>query len=209
MSARCAVLLFFSAGFVFGQQSAPPVHPAASATSTAAPCGNGPIDEYLAAKNKARRVRNKNPLPSNLCVGSWCKSIPNGPSEKPPNPNHPQDTPPSAEPSTTESSSNESSSKEAPGPTCDIYTAVQDVEVADFYYEKKNYRAALGRYESALQSKPGDPAIFLRLGKTAEKLGDNERAKREYQSSIDAGPDSPSAKESKDALSHLASKSAK
>jgi tetratricopeptide (TPR) repeat protein len=77
---------------------------------------------------------------------------------------------------------------------------VQDVEVGDFYYESKKYRAALSRYESALRSKASDPGILLRLGKTAEKLGDGERAAREFQASIDAAPDGPTAKDAKSGL---------
>ncbi len=170
---------------------------------TSAPCGNGPIDEYLAAKKKARKVRNKNPLPSDVCVGGWCRTNPNGPPDNLPTSHPPGDSAPAPQ------SAAESSSKPAQGPSCDIYAAVQDVEVGDFYYEDKNYRGALSRYESALLNKPGDSAIFLRLGKTSEKLGDNDRAKREYQASIDAGPDGPATKEAKAALSRLASKKAK
>jgi tetratricopeptide (TPR) repeat protein len=174
-------------------------------SQAAASCGNGSVDEYLAAKKKARRVRNKNPLPSDVCIGGWCRPNPERPpSDRLPTSHPPTDTGP-------DPSSDESSSKPVlvEGPTCDVYTAVQDVEVGDFYYGDKNYHAALARYESAMSNKPGDPGIFLRLGKTAEKLGDSERAKREYQASVEAAPDGPTAKESKSGLSRLASKSAK
>ena len=198
----CTALLCLAiSSCVFAQQ---PAESAKNTAATSSPCGNGPIDEYLAAKKKAGKVRNKNPLPSDVCVWAWCRTNPNGPPDKLPTSHPPGDTAPASQPTNTESSS-----KPAQGPTCDIYTAVQDVEVGDFYFEDKNYRGALSRYESASSNKPGDPGIFLRLGKTAEKLGDNDRAKREYQASIDAAPDGPSAKAAKGALSRLASKNAK
>jgi tetratricopeptide (TPR) repeat protein len=170
-----------------------------------ASCGNGhTVDDYLAEKNKLRKARNKNPFPTDTCVFGWCKDT-----SKLPPPLPPGEVPVPSAPTSSASTSNESSSKPKEEVVCDPYGAAQDVEVGDFYYGDKNYRAALSRYETALQSKPGDPGIFFRLGKTAEKLGDDARAKREYQASIDAAPDGASAKESKNALSRLASKSAK
>src|SRR6266478_5692492 len=49
---------------IFSQELSKPNGAASDKSQSAASCGNGPIDEYLAAKKKARRVRNKNPLPS-------------------------------------------------------------------------------------------------------------------------------------------------
>jgi tetratricopeptide (TPR) repeat protein len=192
---------------VLAQEPSKPSNAPADKSSTATSCGGGhTVDEYLAEKNKLRKARNKNPLPGNTCIWGWCRQTPGGPpSEKLPTSHPPQEEPPS----TTSSQAGESSSKPATGPICDPASAVDDVEVGDFYYGDKNYHAALNRYESALQSKPGDPGIFLRLGKTAEKLGDTDRAKREYQASIDAAPDGASAKEAKSALGRLTSKSAK
>ena len=103
----------------------------------------------------------------------------------------------------------ESSSKPVFGATCEVYSAVHDVEVGDFNYGDKNYRGALVRYQSALDEKPNDPGILLRLGKALEKLGDLERAKDKYQASIAAGPDKPSAKEATAALDRIKAKASK
>jgi len=166
-------------------------------------CGGGhTVDDYLAEKNKIRRKRNTSPLPNDVCILGWCRANPNAPTpDSLPTSHPPQETsPPQAA-----SNQTESSSKPAPIDACDPYSAAQDVEVGDFYYQDKSYRPALSRYESALKSKPGDPGVYLRLGKTAEKLGDAERALREYQSSIDAGPDQPSAKEARAAIERISS----
>jgi tetratricopeptide (TPR) repeat protein len=52
--------------------------------------------------------------------------------------------------------------------------------------QKKNYRAALSRYKEALEQKPGDPAIHLRLGRTHEMLEQREEARKHYQAAADA-----------------------
>ena len=167
-----------------------------------ASCGGGhTVDEYIAEVNKTRKKRNKNPLPSDTCVFGWCRETGAGPSGKLPTSYPPKE----ASPSETTDHESESSSKPKPVDACDPYSAVRDVEVGDFYYQDKSYRAALSRYDCALKSKPGDPGIYLRLGKTTEKLGDTERALREYRSSIGAAPDQPSAKEARAAITRMES----
>ena len=177
---------------------------AANQGQTAASCGGGhTVDDYLAEKDKIRRKRNTSPLPSDVCILGWCRANPNAPTpDNLPTSHPPQD----ASPQGATSNQTESSSKPVPLDVCDPYSAAQDVEVGDFYYRDKSYRPALSRYESALKSKPGDPGIYLRLGKTAEKLGEDARAQREYQASIDAGPDQPSAKEARAAIERIKSK---
>lgn len=186
----------------FGQESPKPAGDA-PATASARSCGGGhTVDEYLAEKNKIRRKRNKNPLPTDSCIFGWCRETGVGPpGDKLPTSHPPQDPPPTH----TSDNQTESSSKPKPADVCDPYSAAQDVEVGDFYYQDKSYRAAKSRYEGALKSKPGDPSIYLRLGKAAEKLGDVERAAREYQASVDAGPDQPSANEARAAMERIKS----
>ena len=197
--------LLAAASLCFVLSSAQAQQPASKTppdNQASASCGGGhTVDDYLAEKNKIRRKRNKNPLPSDTCIWGWCRETGVGPSDKLPTSHPPQDVPPSPAPS----NQTESSSKPTPVDLCDPYSAAQDVEVGDFYYQDKSYRPALSRYESALKSKPRDPGIYLRLGKTAEKLGDRERAVSEYQSSIDAGPDQPSAKEAHAAIERIKS----
>lgn len=205
MLLRSAVLCVVVSPCLLAQQTAKSSSGSPNGNSAAVQsCGIGTIDEYLAAKNKAKRVHNKNPLPSDVCVFGWCRSNPNSPDPNNLPTSHPDDT---AGPAPQDR--DESSSKPVFGATCDVYSAVHDVEVGDFNYGDKNYRGALVRYQSALDEKPNDPGILLRLGKALEKLGDLERAKDKYQASIAAGPDKPSAKEATAALDRIKAKASK
>jgi tetratricopeptide (TPR) repeat protein len=101
----------------------------------------------------------------------------------------------------------ESSSKTAvPGladSTYDPIGAAQDAGVGDYYYKDKNYRAALMRYESAVEKKPGDAAIHLRIGRAFEKLGDNERAYLGYDSAVKLEPAGKGADEARQGMERL------
>src|SRR5215831_18210153 len=52
----------------------------------------------------------------------------------------------------------------------DPHKAAKDLEVGDFYFKKKNYRAALDRYKEALEYKPNDAVANFRLGQCLEKM---------------------------------------
>jgi tetratricopeptide (TPR) repeat protein len=75
--------------------------------------------------------------------------------------------------------------------------AAQSVEVGDYYFSQKNYRAALSRYQEALESKPDDAAIYLRLGRAFDKLGEATRAFESYDASLAADPAGPTAEEAR------------
>jgi hypothetical protein len=49
--------------------------------------------------------------------------------------------------------------------------AAHNADVGDQYFGQKNYNGSLMRYEDALEGKPGDVAIHVRLGRVLEKLG--------------------------------------
>src|SRR4051812_38412770 len=147
---------------VFSQEAPKPSSTAPGKSEAVTSCGNGHTgDDYLAEKNRLRKKRNRNPLPTDTCIWGWCRDTSKIPTSTPPE--EIPATPPAKSP-LSPSATNETTSKPAPGPTCDPYSAAQDVEVGDFYYGDKSYRAALSRYESALSNKPGDPGILLRLG---------------------------------------------
>lgn len=63
--------------------------------------------------------------------------------------------------------------------------AAHDVEVGDEYFEDKNYNAALMRYKSAVEDKPGDSAIHVRLGRAFEKLDKLPQAIEQYKAAQD------------------------
>ena len=52
--------------------------------------------------------------------------------------------------------------------------AKKDIEVGDFYFKRKNYKAALERYKDALYYKDNDAIASFRLAVCQEKLGDKQ-----------------------------------
>jgi tetratricopeptide (TPR) repeat protein len=82
--------------------------------------------------------------------------------------------------------------------------AVKDIEVGDFYFKRKNYKAALGRYKDALYYKDGDAIATFRLAECQEKLGDKAEAKQDYEQYLKILPEGPLAKDARAALNRLA-----
>ena len=62
--------------------------------------------------------------------------------------------------------------------TWDPHKAAKNVEVGDFYFKRKNYRAAEDRYREALRYKENDAVATIRLAECLEKLGDLGRCPR-------------------------------
>ncbi len=82
--------------------------------------------------------------------------------------------------------------------------AMKDVEVGDFYFKRKNYKAALERYKDALYYKDNDAVASFRLAVCQEKLGDKADAKKYYEQYLKILPDGPLAKEAHASLERLA-----
>jgi tetratricopeptide (TPR) repeat protein len=155
-------------------QSAPPPCPA-----------DRPLDDIIQQSKKEHR--NGNPLPQVICTPECI--------------NRPITTPetfpdePQVEVSTRKStSSTEPESKANPINTCGeamkmAVRAAHDVEVGDSYFGHRNYSGALLRYNDAVEEKPGDLAIHVRLARTFEKLGQIPHAIQEYKTAQKlAGP---------------------
>ncbi len=87
--------------------------------------------------------------------------------------------------------------------------AMKDVEVGDYYFKRKNYRAALDRYKEALYYKDNDAVASFRLAQCQEKLGDKEEAKKYYQQYLKILPEGPFAKEAQGSLDRLAKNESK
>jgi tetratricopeptide (TPR) repeat protein len=83
------------------------------------------------------------------------------------------------------------------------HKAEKDVEVGDFYFKRKNYRAALDRYREALYYKYDDAVATFRLGVCQEKLGDAAEARKAYEGYLKILPHGPFAQEAHQALSRL------
>jgi tetratricopeptide (TPR) repeat protein len=82
--------------------------------------------------------------------------------------------------------------------------AVKDLEVGDFYFKRKNYKAALERYKEALYYKDGDAVANFRVAECEEKLGDKSEARKYYEQYLKILPDGPRAKEAHSSLERLA-----
>jgi len=87
--------------------------------------------------------------------------------------------------------------------------ALKDVEVGDFYFKRKNYRAALDRYKEALYYKDNDAMASFRLAQCQEKLGDKSEARKYYEQYLKILPEGPFAKEAQASLDRLARNEAK
>jgi tetratricopeptide (TPR) repeat protein len=87
--------------------------------------------------------------------------------------------------------------------------ALKDIEVGDYYFKRKNYRAALDRYKEALYYKENDAVSTFRIAQCEEKIGTQEEAKKYYQQYLKILPEGPFAKEAHSSLDRLAKNEAK
>ena len=81
--------------------------------------------------------------------------------------------------------------------------ALKDVEVGDYYFKRKNYRAALDRYKEALFYKDNDAIASFRLAQCQEKVGDKSEAKKYYEQYLKILPEGEFAKEAHASLDRL------
>ena len=63
----------------------------------------------------------------------------------------------------------------------DPHKAAKDIEVGDFYFKRKNFRAALDRYQEALYYKDNDAVANYRIAQCFEKLDKPEEARNHYE----------------------------
>jgi tetratricopeptide (TPR) repeat protein len=85
----------------------------------------------------------------------------------------------------------------------DPHRALKDIEVGDFYFRRKNYRAALDRYREALFYKPNDALANFRLAQSLEKLNQSDDAVEHYEAYLKVLPNGPLSEEAKKALEKL------
>jgi tetratricopeptide (TPR) repeat protein len=83
------------------------------------------------------------------------------------------------------------------------HKAAKDVEVGDFYFKRKNYRAAEDRYREALFYKDNDAIATFRLAVCLEKLDRPSEARAEYESYLKILPHGPQAEEAQKAIDRL------
>ena len=85
----------------------------------------------------------------------------------------------------------------------DPHKAAKDIEVGDFYFKKKNYRAALERYKEALVYKPNDALAEFHLAQFFDKTGNSSEAITHYQEYLKILPHGPFAADAEKALEKL------
>jgi tetratricopeptide (TPR) repeat protein len=93
--------------------------------------------------------------------------------------------------------------------TWDPHKAAKSVEVGDFYFKRKNYRAAEDRYREALRYKDNDALATIRLAVSLEKLGELDDARAEYESYLRILPHGPQSEEAQKAIDRLKAPKAK
>lgn len=135
----------------------------------------------------------------------------NMPKEEPPPPAKQPDDSQQGSSSSRDSEINlEGPSKTSGGPSdvhemypYDPHRAAKDVEVGEFYLKRKNYRAALDRFNDALLYKPNDAEATFRLAQTQEKLGLNAEASQNYSTYLKISPQGPFVKEAGEGLKRV------
>ncbi len=78
--------------------------------------------------------------------------------------------------------------------------AATDINVGGYYLEKKNWKAALSRYESAMVLDPENPEVYFGLAEAQRHLGNLAEARANYLKLLDYDPDGPHGKEARKAL---------
>ena len=83
------------------------------------------------------------------------------------------------------------------------HKAAKDVEVGDFYFKRKNYRAAEDRYREALYYKENDAIATFRLAECLEKMDRPIEARTQYESYLKILPHGPQAEDAKKAIERI------
>ena len=83
------------------------------------------------------------------------------------------------------------------------HKAAKDIEVGDFYFKRKNYRAAEDRYREALFYKDNDAVATFRLAQCLEKMNQPDEARQEYESYLKILPHGPEAQAARKAIDRL------
>ncbi len=90
--------------------------------------------------------------------------------------------------------------KEADQPAEHKETSSEDIEVGKYYMERKNWKAAKSRFESAMVLSPDDPEVYWGLAESARGLGQFAEARANYKKLLDYDPDGPHGKAARKAL---------
>jgi tetratricopeptide (TPR) repeat protein len=78
--------------------------------------------------------------------------------------------------------------------------ATEDIQVGGYYLEKKNWNAALSRFQSALVLDPENPEVYWGLAVAEQHLGEYAASRTHYLQLLDYDPDGPHGKQARKAL---------
>ena len=78
--------------------------------------------------------------------------------------------------------------------------ASKDIEVGSYYLDRKNWKAALSRFESAMILDPENPEVYWGLAEAEHHLGDYIHAKEHYLKLLEYDPDGPHGKQARKEL---------
>ena len=73
----------------------------------------------------------------------------------------------------------------------------EDESVGAYYLERKNWKAALSRFTSAMVLDPENPDVYWGLAESERNMGQFAEARANYQKVVDFDPDSKHGKEAK------------
>jgi tetratricopeptide (TPR) repeat protein len=150
-----------------------------------------PVDDIITEVHKQqskKNHRNPNPFPEVTCIFGWCLDHSRTP------PTFPEPAPRAKIPSGDGGPSGSVSSSMIPVNKCNdameiALEAAHSVDVGDYSFAEKNYKGALLRYQDAVEEKPGDAAIHMRLARVFEKLDQLPKAVEQYKAAQKlAGP---------------------
>ncbi|HEX5433074.1 MAG TPA: tetratricopeptide repeat protein [Candidatus Angelobacter sp.] len=85
----------------------------------------------------------------------------------------------------------------------DPHRAEKDIEVGNYYLKRKNYRAALERFQDALLYKPNDAEATYGLATTQEKMDLFSLAYNNYSKYLEILPEGPRARESDEGMKRV------
>jgi len=88
----------------------------------------------------------------------------------------------------------------------DPHKAAKCIEVGDWYFKQENYRAAMSRYQEALEWKPKDAEATYKLALVEEKSGDPTAALANYQAYLKILPNGPYAEKARKGIDRVRSK---
>jgi tetratricopeptide (TPR) repeat protein len=86
------------------------------------------------------------------------------------------------------------------------HKAEKSIEVGEYYFKGKNYKAAISRYREALEYKPRDAVATYRLGEVLERVGQNDEALQRYEEYLKILKDGPFAEDCKKGIERIKAK---